>query len=160
MIRQKCVTVERSDGAYYNFFNSPGSINSLQSFIENGWVVKVLKDDPQAERATAVFEKETEEIKMAEVQTELSTSPKSLLEVEEEHILKVLNLNNGNREKTARDLKIDRKTLYRRLSVAGVQPAKAGNGKKIPRGFPSHLCDVDPVRTEKGFACSVCGIDV
>jgi hypothetical protein len=58
MIEQKVISVTRSDGAYYNFFFTPGAINSMASLIEKGWRLKFIKDDPQAERAVAVFERE------------------------------------------------------------------------------------------------------
>jgi DNA-binding NtrC family response regulator len=39
----------------------------------------------------------------------------TLDQISKKYIFHVFNLNNGAREKTAKDLKIDRKTLYRKL---------------------------------------------
>lgn len=57
MKKQKVITVDWQHGAYYNFFFTPGSIESLNSIIENGWSLVFIKDDKKAERAVAVFEK-------------------------------------------------------------------------------------------------------
>lgn len=56
-MNQKVITVIQQDGAYYNFFNTPGSINSLQSMISDSWRVLHIKDDGYT--ATALFEKES-----------------------------------------------------------------------------------------------------
>jgi DNA-binding NtrC family response regulator len=46
----------------------------------------------------------------------------SLGDVVKEHILRVLEHNDGNKSKTARDLGIDPKTLYKRLREYGILP--------------------------------------
>lgn len=56
---QKVIRVERLDGEYYNFFNSPGSINSLSRLVnELCWTVKFIKDDPEKEVAILILERE------------------------------------------------------------------------------------------------------
>lgn len=43
----------------------------------------------------------------------------SLADIQEEHVIKILNFANGNKAKTARLLGISRKTLYRKLGLQG-----------------------------------------
>lgn len=54
-VEQKVITVTHQDGAYHNFFFTPGSLDSMQDIINKGWRLKFLKDD--GNRAVAVFEK-------------------------------------------------------------------------------------------------------
>ena len=49
-----------------------------------------------------------------------STAPDRLLELEKEHILKILQQTRGNRSEAARRLGIERKTLYRKALRLGI----------------------------------------
>ena len=51
-------------------------------------------------------------------------APPTLREINEKALLEVLKKNNGNREKTARDLGISQRTLYRRLDELGISKKK------------------------------------
>lgn len=55
---QKVITKDRNDGDYYNFFFTPGSINSMENMIRSGWTLVHINDDKKSERVSAVFEKE------------------------------------------------------------------------------------------------------
>lgn len=55
VIEQKVVTVEEFHGEYHNFFFVPGSHESLQRYIDDGWTVKFIKDS--GTRAVVVFER-------------------------------------------------------------------------------------------------------
>lgn len=55
-IEQRVITVGPSDGSYYNFFFTPGSVGSLQTHSNFGWIVKEiirLGDD----QATIILQK-------------------------------------------------------------------------------------------------------
>lgn len=58
MKKQKVINVTWQDGAYYNFFNSPESIDSLARLISEGWILIFIKDDKEHEKVVAVFERE------------------------------------------------------------------------------------------------------
>ena len=58
---QKLVTVRHTDGQYYNFWYTPGSINSLEQHLDDGWIAIHIKDDPDMETAVVLFEKTVEE---------------------------------------------------------------------------------------------------
>ena len=55
---QKVITGGHDGGAYYNFFFTPGSFESMNWFIEKGWVLVSLVHDANARRFCAVFERE------------------------------------------------------------------------------------------------------
>jgi uncharacterized protein YjhX (UPF0386 family) len=44
-MEQRLIHLERRDGKYYNFFNTSGSIASLDSFLKKGWVVLEMNVD-------------------------------------------------------------------------------------------------------------------
>lgn len=52
---------------------------------------------------------------------------KSLAEVEKQHILEVLDLNEGNQARTAVQLGIGTATLYRRLKLYGLTKSRQGD---------------------------------
>lgn len=55
--RRKVVTVLHDHGDYYNFFWTPGSMDSLARHIKEGWRLVFIQDDRVNERAVAVFER-------------------------------------------------------------------------------------------------------
>lgn len=58
---QKLVTLSRRDGQYLNFFYTPGSIDSLERFLSNGWLVKEMELNKEAQTGWVLLEKEQEE---------------------------------------------------------------------------------------------------
>jgi DNA-binding NtrC family response regulator len=58
--------------------------------------------------------------------TATPSAPVTLEELEREHILRVLNESNGNRERTAAILGISSRTLYRKLREYETQAASLG----------------------------------
>lgn len=57
-VEQKVVTVCCRDGAYHNFFHSPGSIDSLESHIKAGWIVVNMNNDIEGKKASVLFQRE------------------------------------------------------------------------------------------------------
>jgi hypothetical protein len=55
-VKQKLIVLERYDGKYGNFFKAPGSINSLQKFLDDGWYVKDMHLDKENERGWVLLE--------------------------------------------------------------------------------------------------------
>lgn len=60
------VVFNLKDDNYYNFFFTPGSIDSLKSMIDRGWNLVFIKDDKEQNIAVAVFEFEEAEADHAE----------------------------------------------------------------------------------------------
>lgn len=58
MKEQIAIFREADGGGYYNFFYTPGSIDSMVKLIEGGWILIFIKDDPEVPRVLAVFERE------------------------------------------------------------------------------------------------------
>lgn len=95
----------------------PGNVRELENMVERA---VVLSSNPEIEvqdlvqennpvfAANTTFKTETSE-------THVFTPGMPVEEVLKKHILNTLQFNGGSREKTARMLQIDRKTLYRKL---------------------------------------------
>jgi len=54
-VEQQAVTVEGFE--YQNFFFRPGHYGTLAKALEDGWIVKHIKDDEKNERAFVLFER-------------------------------------------------------------------------------------------------------
>ena len=103
------VTIDSAALKRLEEFNFPGNVRELENMIERAIVVgngkKIsLKDLP--------LEK-----------TILSNSIESLDDLEHTHILQILNKYNWNISRTAKALKVDRVTLYNKISKYGLKPA-------------------------------------
>jgi transcriptional regulator of acetoin/glycerol metabolism len=91
-------------------FNFPGNVRELENMIERAIVVGngkkiTLKDLP--------LEK-----------TMMTTSIESLDDLEKSHIFIILNKYNWNISRTAKALKVDRVTLYNKISKYGLKPSE------------------------------------
>ncbi len=111
--------------------NKVFSQEALQCLVNNTWLGNVRELENTIERAVVLTRSEVIEAKDVEMMTEKAPSVQTgnffnfddmlnskLLTVDElvnRYIQFVLQRNHGAKEKTAKDLQIDRKTLYRRL---------------------------------------------
>jgi len=103
------VTIDSAALKRLEEFNFPGNVRELENMIERAIVVgngkKIsLKDLP--------LEK-----------TIISSSIESLDDLEKTHIFQILNKYNWNISRTAKALKVDRVTLYNKISKYGLKPA-------------------------------------
>lgn len=97
-----------------------GNVRELENTIERA-VVLARSNIIQIEEVTSINQV-TEVIKDKgnfQFPTNLDSKVLTVDELVNKYVLHVLNLNNGVKEKTASDLQIDRKTLYRRLREVG-----------------------------------------
>lgn len=113
------------------------SKEAIEALIHNSWPGNVRELENTIERAVVLSGKSiigvedvmsvTQERRAEKSENGFRFSPLpsgKLMTVEElvnKYVLYVLKLNNGVKEKTARDLQIDRKTLYRRLKEIGIE---------------------------------------
>ena len=58
MNNQIIVKFKSNDAAYYNFYNSPGSVGSLQSYLNKGYVITDQNVDHTNERGWVLLTKE------------------------------------------------------------------------------------------------------
>jgi DNA-binding NtrC family response regulator len=103
------VTVDQAALKRLEEFNFPGNVRELENMIERAIVVgngrKIsLKDLPPEKNI-------------------MSNSIESLDDLEKAHILQILNKYSWNISRTAKALKVDRVTLYNKISKYGLKPA-------------------------------------
>jgi two-component system response regulator HydG len=100
-----------------------GNVRELENTIERAVVLATdsLIDEPELEsfmQTDLASRENTSNIASREFEIVSGVSKDHLLtldQISKKYIFHVFNLNNGAREKTAKDLNIDRKTLYRKL---------------------------------------------
>ncbi len=115
----KQLTKEALDYLMKNYWT--GNVRELENTIERAVVLS--QSDFIGLKDVEIFSEMHEKIN-SEVSFKFSSINKSgiltLEELTHKYILYVLDLNLGAKEKTAKDLQIDRKTLYRRLRESGL----------------------------------------
>ncbi len=103
------VTIDSAAIKRLEEFNFPGNVRELENMIERAIVVgngkKISLKDLPLER------------------TIISNSIESLDELEKAHILQILNKYGWNISRTAKALKVDRVTLYNKITKYGLKPA-------------------------------------
>jgi DNA-binding NtrC family response regulator len=103
------VTIDTSALKRLEEFNFPGNVRELENMIERAIVVgsgkKISLRDLPLEKSF------------------ISNSTESLEELEKSHILQILNKYGWNISRTAKALKVDRVTLYNKISKYGLKSA-------------------------------------
>ena len=104
------VTIESAALKRLEEFSFPGNVRELENMIERAIVIgngkKISLKDLPLEKSI------------------ISNSVESLDELERIHILQILNKYNWNISRTAKALKVDRVTLYNKISKYGIKPAE------------------------------------
>jgi DNA-binding NtrC family response regulator len=103
------VTIDTAALKRLEEFNFPGNVRELENMIERAIVVgsgkKISLKDLPLEKSI------------------ISNSIESLEDLEKSHILQILNKYSWNISRTAKALKVDRVTLYNKISKYGLKPA-------------------------------------
>jgi DNA-binding NtrC family response regulator len=103
------VTIDSAALKRLEEFNFPGNVRELENMIERAIVVgsgkKISLKDLPLEKSI------------------ISNSIESLEDLEKSHILQILNKYSWNISRTAKALKVDRVTLYNKISKYGLKPA-------------------------------------
>jgi DNA-binding NtrC family response regulator len=104
------VTIDSAALKRLEEFSFPGNVRELENMIERAIVIgngkKITLKDLPLERSI------------------LTNSIESLDELEKLHILQILNKYNWNISRTAKALKVDRVTLYNKISKYGLKPSE------------------------------------
>ena len=110
------VTIEHEAVTHLQNMNWPGNVRELENSLN-----RLAIFAPTGRITLADIESETQ--RGREERNTLDTSsatPERLLEVERQHILKMLKQTRGNRSEAARRLGIERKTLYKKVLRLGI----------------------------------------
>jgi DNA-binding NtrC family response regulator len=108
-MNRQSVTIDSAALKRLEEFNFPGNVRELENMIERAIVIgngkKISLKDLPLEKSI------------------LSSSIESLDDLEKNHILQILNKYNWNISRAAKALKIDRVTLYNKITKYGLKPA-------------------------------------
>ncbi len=102
-------------------YSWPGNVRQLKNVIENA-VIMSRGEEIHADDLRLVDFGRAQQLEAAEAE---SWKPRSLAEVEREHILRVLKWTKGNKKRAAEILGIERGTLYARLRSYGMLKEKS-----------------------------------
>ena len=107
-MNKPAVTIDNTALKRLEEFNFPGNVRELENMIERALVVgngrKISLKDLPIEKSM------------------VSSSIESLDDFEKSHILKILNKYTWNISRAAKALKVDRVTLYNKISKYGLKP--------------------------------------
>jgi transcriptional regulator with GAF, ATPase, and Fis domain len=121
-------TFSEHDMAMLRSYDWPGNVRELQNVIERAVISsrggKLRVDLPSGEQQREATTGEEIGGAQAPSDTAHTAEDVSLAAIEKQHILRVLDINEGNKAKTARELGIDPKTLYKRLREYGLLPPR------------------------------------
>ena len=93
-------------------YDWPGNVRELANVVQSSILLS-------GSRRTIIADDISENITIAMINRRKPVTEEefSLADIQEEHVIKILNFANGNKAKTARLLGISRKTLYRKLGL-------------------------------------------
>jgi DNA-binding NtrC family response regulator len=104
----------------------PGNVRELENALERALVL--------SRRALITPDDLPDEIHARPQPGSAADEPLSMVEIERQHILRTLAAVGGNKAAAARLLRLDRKTLYRKLQSYGVEADNgAAEGPETPR---------------------------
>ena len=90
-------------------YHWPGNVRELENNIERALVIGTGREIM------------TDDLPFSRGDTSASDSPKSLKMMEKAHILRILEQTNWNISKAARDMDIDRQTLYNKMNKYAIK---------------------------------------
>jgi transcriptional regulator with PAS, ATPase and Fis domain len=110
-------------------YDWPGNVRELRNCLERAAAISV-SDIIEASHIPTLAARDLSAVESDDAaqtaKTATPSAPVTLEELEREHILRVLNESNGNRERTAAILGISSRTLYRKLREYETQAASLG----------------------------------
>jgi len=115
-VKQQCMEMNKalvkiSPGAMRQLmdYHWPGNVRELENIIERALVIGTGREIM------------TDDLPFSRGDTSASDSPKSLKMMEKAHILRILEQTNWNISKAARDMDIDRQTLYNKMNKYAIK---------------------------------------
>lgn len=121
LVGKKMISIGGEERKKLMDYHWPGNIRELGNIIERAIILR--KGD---EIFPSLFLGENIRKTSQAPPHEALTAPKTLKDLEKEHILAVLNLNDNNYTRTAKELGISRSTLMRKLELYHVSLSKQG----------------------------------
>ena len=115
-VKQQCMEMNKalvkiSSGAMRQLmdYHWPGNVRELENIIERALVIGTGREIM------------TDDLPLSRGDTYASDSPKSLKMMEKAHILRILEQTNWNISKAAREMDIDRQTLYNKMNTYAIK---------------------------------------